>query len=126
MIARAIDEIFRKRVETHDTGMSLADALSNYVEVVNDPEKFHVFDQVAKQIYDWERHINNYASEASSTSASKIRAFTQVAGAFHIPLVRSFLAHEKDKYVEDVSDENYNVTSMKGSDRPTNNLFDYQ
>ena len=124
VIARAIDEIFRKRVETHDTGMSLADALSNYVEVVNDPEKFHVFDQVAKQIYDWERHINNYASEASSTSASKIRAFTQVAGAFHIPLVRSFLAAEKDKYVDDVSDENYNVTSMKGSDRPTNNLFD--
>lgn len=123
-INEAINAIFKKAITTRDTGISIVVALQQYSQVVNDPKRYSVYNEAAKAIYDFSRHVGNYMKQASTTTRMYMRAVELGSGGFHIPLLRSFVGEEYLTHLTPVNDESYAAVSREGSDRPVKDLFD--
>ena len=78
----------------------------------------------AQSIYNIEKHVSNYLKEASVTTRYLADSFEKMGGAFHIPLIRSFIKGEEKVYSKEISGDKYVMTVREGSDRPTKDLFD--
>ena len=124
-INEAINTLFRRTIEPTNTGLSIVAALREYNRIINDPEKYAVYYNAAKAIYDFNRHVSNYMKQASTTTKIYMQRLEATAGAFHIPLIRNFVGDELTSYLDNVSeDSSYVSMPREGSDRTVKDLFD--
>lgn len=110
-------------IDSSDTGLDILDALAIYEQMNNDLPYIDTFASLAQNLYTWQDHVLNYLSRASTTTRHMVDAIRREGGAFHVPLMRSFLEYEVKKQGIPVSDR-YKLTPRQGSDRPIINIFD--
>ena len=110
-------------IDTKDTGLNILNALAIYEQMTNELPYINNFAAFAQNLYTWQDHVLNYVSRASTTTRLMVQKIRQEAGAFHMPLSRSFLEYEELKQGIPVTDT-YQLRPREGSDRPIKHLFD--